>query len=82
MKVARQMNLMGTPSLDEAQRRGVLVVPSGLYEVEPREKGGLRLTFCAEPPNRLALGGRRLGETLRAMGRGEGSARELELQAV
>ena len=47
---------------DEALRRGVLVGPSALYEVEARPERGLRLTFCAEPSERLALGARRLGE--------------------
>jgi DNA-binding transcriptional MocR family regulator len=52
---------------EEAQRRGVLVGPSALYEVEVRRERGLRLAFCAEDPARLALGGKRLGEALRAL---------------
>ncbi|MES1205069.1 MAG: PLP-dependent aminotransferase family protein, partial [Pseudomonadota bacterium] len=52
---------------EEAERRGVVVGPSAIYEIEPRPARGLRLTFCAEPPERLTLGGRRLGEALRAI---------------
>ena len=52
---------------EEAQRRGVLVGPGGLYAVDPGAARGLRLTFCAEPADRLELGARRLGETLRAL---------------
>jgi hypothetical protein len=39
---------------DEARRRGVVVTPSTLYALEPREHPGLRLTFCTEPPERLS----------------------------
>jgi GntR family transcriptional regulator/MocR family aminotransferase len=68
---------------DEALRRGVLVGPSALYEVEPRPERGLRLTFCAEPAERLALGARRLGEALRAMAKQQRRPHEaVELQAV
>jgi GntR family transcriptional regulator/MocR family aminotransferase len=49
---------------DEARRRGVMVSPSTLYALEPRERPGLRLTFCAEPPERLREGARRLGRAL------------------
>jgi 2-aminoadipate transaminase len=69
---------------EEARRRGVLVGPGGLYEVEARGEPGLRLTFCAEPPDRLALGGRRLGEALKAIirhGRAAHAA-PVEAQAV
>jgi len=52
---------------EEAQRRGVLVGPSALYEVEVRRERGLRLAFCAEDASRLSLGGKRLGEALRAL---------------
>jgi DNA-binding transcriptional MocR family regulator len=52
---------------EEAQRRGVLVGPSALYEVEVRRERGLRLAFCAEDQARLSLGGKRLGEALRAL---------------
>jgi DNA-binding transcriptional MocR family regulator len=52
---------------DEARRRGVVVTPSTLYALEPREQPGLRLTFCAEPPERLREGARRLGRALAAL---------------
>jgi len=68
---------------DEALRRGVLVGPSALYEVEARPERGLRLTFCAEPAERLALGARRLGEALRQIAKQQRRPREaVELQAV
>jgi 2-aminoadipate transaminase len=52
---------------DEASRRGVLVAPSPFYEVERRAEPGVRLTFCAEPPKRLAEGARRLGDAIRTL---------------
>jgi DNA-binding transcriptional MocR family regulator len=69
---------------DEAQRRGVLVGPSALYEVEARTERGLRLTFCAESPERLALGGKRLGEALKAIAKEQRRPRSsgVELQSV
>jgi DNA-binding transcriptional MocR family regulator len=69
---------------EEAQRRGVLVGPSALYEVEARAERGLRLTFCSEPPERLALGGKRLGEALRAISKEQRCSRAsgVELQNV
>lgn len=44
-----------------AQRHGVLVNPGTLNAVGPTPRPGLRLTFCFEPPERLAEGARRLG---------------------
>jgi GntR family transcriptional regulator/MocR family aminotransferase len=68
---------------EEAQRRGVLVGPSALYEVEARSERGLRLTFCSEPPDRLALGGKRLGDALRAVAKEQRRPRSgVELQSV
>ncbi|MFO0591691.1 MAG: PLP-dependent aminotransferase family protein [Polyangiaceae bacterium] len=52
---------------EEAQRRGVLVSPSNVFGVDARPTPGLRLTFCAESPKRLAEGGKRVGEALRAL---------------
>jgi DNA-binding transcriptional MocR family regulator len=43
------------------------VTPSTLYALEPREQPGLRLTFCAEPADRLREGARRLGRALAAL---------------
>jgi len=45
----------------EAQRLGVVFSPSMLYEVGGGQRQGLRLTFCAEPVERLVEGARRLG---------------------
>ncbi len=44
---------------------GVLVSPDALFTVHGQQRG-LRLTFCAEPPRRIALGTQRLGEALHA----------------
>jgi DNA-binding transcriptional MocR family regulator len=52
---------------DEASRRGVLVGPSPFYEVGVGVEPGIRLTYCAESPKRLAEGGKRLGEAIRAL---------------
>ncbi len=52
---------------EEAQRRGVMVSPSTLNAVDDAVGGGIRLTFCAEPPDRLAEGGRRLAQAITAV---------------
>jgi DNA-binding transcriptional MocR family regulator len=51
---------------DEAQRQGVLVSPSTLHSATGAgsSHGGIRLTFCAEPPDRLTEGAKRLGRAL------------------
>jgi 2-aminoadipate transaminase len=51
----------------EALRCGVLVSPSPMWSVEMKPENGLRLTFCAEPAERLVLGARRLGKALKAL---------------
>lgn len=48
---------------DAARREGVVISPSTLHAVA-RDHGGVRLTFCAEPPERLVEGARRLGRAL------------------
>jgi DNA-binding transcriptional MocR family regulator len=53
---------------EEAYRRGVIVAPSTLYSVDGRNERGVRLTFCAEPVDRIAKGAKRLCEALRATG--------------
>lgn len=53
---------------EQAQRKGLLVHPSGLNAVEERAPSGIRLTFCSEPPARLAEGARRLARALTAAG--------------
>ncbi len=52
---------------EEAQRQGVLISPGALHSVYRATGGGVRLTFCAEPPARLVEGARRLGAALRAL---------------
>ncbi|MFH1746039.1 MAG: PLP-dependent aminotransferase family protein [Planctomycetota bacterium] len=52
---------------EEAQRQGVLISPGTLHSVHVPAKCGLRLTFCAEPPDRLVEGARRLGVALKAI---------------
>jgi DNA-binding transcriptional MocR family regulator len=53
----------------EGQRQGVIVSPGSLNVVNANEKPGLRLTFCAEPVERLVEGARRLGKACAAMQR-------------
>jgi 2-aminoadipate transaminase len=48
---------------DAARREGVVISPSTLHAVG-RDHAGVRLTFCAEPAERLAEGARRLGRAL------------------
>lgn len=61
------------PALDpeavfaEALRRGVLVSPGTLHGASGRGANGVRLTFCAEPAERLTEGARRLGEAIGAL---------------
>lgn len=52
----------------EAVARGVLVSPGSLHAAD-RSRGahGVRLTFCYEPPARLAEGARRLGKAIEAL---------------
>lgn len=56
------------PSLDpealyrEAQQHGVSISPSSMNAVGRQRQRGIRLTFCAEPPERLEEGARRLGK--------------------
>jgi len=52
---------------EEAFRHGVQVTPSTLYSVEAEPEAALRVTFCAEPPERLAEGARRLGKAFKAL---------------
>lgn len=67
---------------DEARRRGVLVTPSTLHTVDRAAPAGVRLTFCAEPTTRLAEGGKRLGEAIRALLRSTTTKRGEALEAV
>jgi DNA-binding transcriptional MocR family regulator len=67
---------------EEARRKGVLVSPSTLNETGgPALQGGLRLIFTYESPERLAEGGRRLGQVLKILLAGE-SRKHLSLSGV
>lgn len=50
-----------------AHAHGVSVTPGTVHRVGTRGQGGLRVTFCFEPPERLREGARRLGEAIRAL---------------
>jgi DNA-binding transcriptional MocR family regulator len=52
---------------DEALRRGVMVSQSAVFGVDARPVPGIRLAYCAESVKRVAEGGKRVGETLRAL---------------
>ncbi|HVY47057.1 MAG TPA: PLP-dependent aminotransferase family protein, partial [Minicystis sp.] len=51
----------------EARRGGVLVGSSSLFTTGAETPQGLRLTFCAEPPDRLIEGAKRLGKAISAL---------------
>jgi DNA-binding transcriptional MocR family regulator len=51
----------------EALRQGVLVSPGAMWSIDRDASPGIRLTFCAEPEERLVEGARRLGKILKAM---------------
>jgi DNA-binding transcriptional MocR family regulator len=48
-------------------RRGVLVGPSTLNSVEGTKLPGVRLTFCAEPPERILEGAKRLAQAVKSI---------------
>jgi GntR family transcriptional regulator / MocR family aminotransferase len=50
----------------EGMRRGVLVGPSTLNNVDGHKLPGVRLTFCAEAPERLREGAKRLAQALKS----------------
>lgn len=52
-------------AFEAARREGVLVTPGVLNSASGQGEGGLRLTFCGEPPERLAEAARRLGVALK-----------------
>jgi DNA-binding transcriptional MocR family regulator len=55
-------------AFEAAERAGVLVTPSTINAVSGHGGGGgVRLTFCGEPPRRIAEGARRLGRALEEM---------------
>jgi GntR family transcriptional regulator/MocR family aminotransferase len=51
----------------EALKCGVIVSPSPMWSVEMKAENGLRLTFCAEPTERLVQGARRLGKAFKVL---------------
>lgn len=65
------LNLPATVDPDalfaEACRRGVLVSPGTLHGPAGRGAHGVRLTFCAEPAERLAEGAKRLAVAVKAL---------------
>lgn len=57
---------MSVPDVyEEALRRGVLVSPGALWSVGADAEPGLRLAFCAESSDRLAIGAQRLGRAIK-----------------
>lgn len=52
---------------EESRRRGVLVSPASLFAVEGHVASGVRLSFCGEPPHRLAVGAKRFADAVRAV---------------
>jgi DNA-binding transcriptional MocR family regulator len=52
-------------AFEAARREGVMVTPGVLNSASGQGEGGLRVTFCAEPPERLAEAARKLGIALR-----------------
>lgn len=60
---------------EEARRAGVLVSPSTIYTASGPARAGLRLVFCAEPPDRLREGARRLGLAIGTIARRRRAAR-------
>lgn len=50
---------------EAARDEGVLVMPGSMNRAGEPTENGVRLTFCAEPPERLREGGERLGRALR-----------------
>lgn len=64
---------------EEARLAGVLVSPGSVYSTMTPAPAGLRLSYCAEPLERIAEGARRLGRALeQAMSR-RGERRRVEL---
>lgn len=53
----------------EARAAGVRVIPGGWFQSDVAGEEALRLSFVAEPPERLRLGMERLGEVIRRLDR-------------
>jgi GntR family transcriptional regulator/MocR family aminotransferase len=52
---------------ERAREEGVLVLPSAVWSVGAASSWGIRLTFCAEPRDRIEEGVRRLTRAIRKM---------------
>jgi 2-aminoadipate transaminase len=57
-------NVDAEPVFRAAEKRGVLVTPGHLSSPSETPVSGLRLSFCAEPPDRIREGAKRLGKAL------------------
>lgn len=64
---------------EEARLAGVLVSPGSVYSTMTPAPAGLRLSYCAEPLERIAEGARRLGRALTAAMSRRGERRRIEL---
>lgn len=64
---------------EEARVGGVVVSPGSVYTTMSPAPAGLRLTYCAEPAERLVEGARRLGRALERVMRRRGQSRRMEL---
>jgi DNA-binding transcriptional MocR family regulator len=53
-------------AFEAARAQGVMTIPGVLNSATGQGEGGLRLTFCTEPPDRLEEAARRLGIALRS----------------
>jgi GntR family transcriptional regulator/MocR family aminotransferase len=51
----------------EALREGVLVTPTAVWAADATAEAGVRLAFCAEPSDRLAIGARRLAKAIKTV---------------
>ena len=52
---------------EEGVRRGVGIGPSMLNSLDGTQLSGVRLTFCAEPSEKLIEGAKRLGKAAHAI---------------
>lgn len=64
---------------EEARSKGVLVSPGSVYTTMSPAPAGLRLTYCAEPVERLIEGAKRLGRAVEQSAKRRGQVRRIEL---
>ncbi len=67
---------------EAARHEGVLVSPGTVYSADLPGAAGLRLTYCAEPPERLVAGAERLGRALKNVMSRRHGARRVELMGA